>query len=78
MVVFTEPGLLGGDADFPDPVVWKGEFLIGLFPEVLVLSPGRFGQYGGNELKAFKGFFLLGRLLSWVPPERFLGVRPRS
>ena len=43
--VFAEPGLQHGDADLSDPVPGKGQFLPGLFPEVVVLGPGRFGQY---------------------------------
>ncbi len=64
-----QPGLHSGDGDFSSAIVREFVIVLGLFPEVLVLSPGGFGQHRGNDLVAFDGdsfsgvFFHEGYLL---------------
>jgi len=53
--VVTEPGLHRGNTDLPQTVAGEIMFILGLAPEVLVLSPGGLGQHGADELIAFEG-----------------------
>jgi hypothetical protein len=53
--VLSEPGLHRGNTDLPETIAWELVLGLGLFPEVLVLSPGGFGQNGVDDLIAFQG-----------------------
>jgi len=55
LAVLLEPGLHRGHTDLPEAIAGELMLDLGLFPEVLVLSPGGFGQYGADELIAFEG-----------------------
>jgi len=53
--VLPESGLHRGNTDFPQTITGELMLDLGLFPKVLVLGPGRFGQNGADELIAFEG-----------------------
>jgi len=55
--VFPEPGLHRGNSHLPQAIAGELVLGLGLFPKVLVLSPGGFGQHGTDELIAFEGDF---------------------
>jgi hypothetical protein len=53
--ILPEPGLQGGNTDFPEAVTGELMLDLGLFPKVLILSSCGFGQHGADELIAFEG-----------------------
>ena len=53
--VRPEPGLHRGNTDLLETIAGELVLGLGLLSEVLVLSPGRLGQNGTDELIAFEG-----------------------
>jgi len=53
--VLPKPGLHRGNTDLPETIAWELVLGLGLFPKVLVLSPGGLGQNGADDLIAFEG-----------------------
>ena len=56
--VLPEPGFHRGNSDLPETVAGELMLDLGLFPKVLVLGPGGFGQNGADELITFEGNLL--------------------
>ncbi len=55
--VLPEPGLQSGNPDSSQAISGELVLGLGLFPKVLVLSPGGLGQNRTDELIAFEGDF---------------------
>jgi hypothetical protein len=71
LAVLAEPGLQGGDPEFPAAIVGKVMLRLGLLAEVVILGPFRLSQDWADDLEALEGdffsdLFFHGLFSSWA------------